>query len=354
MSEAPDPSSVRLPGDWEHLDVRANGVRFHAVEPAGLPTGDRPLILLLHGFGEFWWSWRHQLRALSAAGFRAVAVDLRGYGDTDKPPRGYDGWTLAGDTNGLVRALGHTSATLIGHSDGGLVCWATATLHPRVVDRIVVLASPHPRALRRRALRDRAQRSQFLKPFLRNQIPRLGERQVTRDDAAFIADYFAQRSSPAWRAEPDYAQTVELNRSAMLIPYVAHCSLEYRRWAFRSQFRPDGMRFMELMDQRLHLPVLALRGRDDPYILNDAMADGHRWAAHQTYRQLEGSGHFVHQEQPAAVTEAILDFLRTKPEATNDVAAKKARRIRPARTSWYSPDRFAARIRRSRHAPDGR
>lgn len=140
----------------------------------------------------------------------------------------------------------------------------------------------------------------------------------------------------------------------MLIPYVAHCSLEYRRWAFRSQFRPDGMRFMELMDQRLHLPVLALRGRDDPYILNDAMTDGHRWAAHQTYRQLEGSGHFVHQEQPAAVTEAILDFLRTKPEATNDVAAKKARRIRPARTSWYSPDRFAARIRRSRHAPDGR
>ncbi|GAC52078.1 alpha/beta fold hydrolase [Gordonia amicalis] len=354
MSEAPDPSSVRLPGDWEHLDVRANGVRFHAVEPAGLPTGDRPLILLLHGFGEFWWSWRHQLRALGAAGFRAVAVDLRGYGDTDKPPRGYDGWTLAGDTNGLVRALGHTSATLIGHSDGGLVCWATATLHPRVVDRIVVLASPHPRALRRRALRDRAQRSQFLKPFLRNQIPRLGERQVTRDDAAFIADYFAKRSSPAWRAEPDYAQTVELNRSAMLIPYVAHCSLEYRRWAFRSQFRPDGMRFMELMDQRLHLPVLALRGRDDPYILNDAMTDGHRWAAHQTYRQLEGSGHFVHQEQPAAVTEAILDFLRTKPEATNDVAAKKARRIRPARTSWYSPDRFAARIRRSRHAPDGR
>ncbi|MHC3004020.1 alpha/beta fold hydrolase [Gordonia sp. GN26] len=353
MSEAPDPSSVRLPGDWEHLDVRANGVRFHAVEPAGVPAGDRPLVLLLHGFGEFWWSWRHQLTALTEAGFRAVAVDLRGYGDTDKPPRGYDGWTLAGDTNGLIRALGHTSATLIGHSDGGLVCWATATLHPRVVDRIVVVASPHPRALRRRALRDRDQRAQFLDLFLRNQIPRVGERQITRDDAAFIADYFAQRSSSSWRSEPDYAQTVELNRSAMLIPYVAHCSLEYRRWAFRSQFRPDGMRFMELMDQRLHLPVLALRGRDDPYILSDAMADGHRWAAHQSYRQIDDSGHFVHQEQPAAVTEAILEFLRTEPEATNDVAAKKARRIRPARTSWYSPARFAARIRRSRRAPDG-
>ncbi|MBD0863270.1 alpha/beta hydrolase [Gordonia sp. zg691] len=352
MSVAPDPSSVRLPGDWEHFDVRANGVRFHAVEPPGVPADGRPLVLLLHGFGEFWWSWRHQLTALTAAGFRAVAVDLRGYGDTDKPPRGYDGWTLAGDTNGLIRALGHTSATLIGHSDGGLVCWATATLHPRVVDRIVVIASPHPRALRRRVLRDKAQRSRFLPAFLRDQVPRLGERQVTRDDAAFIADYFAQRASAAWRGEPDYAHTVELNRSAMLIPNVAHCSLEYRRWAFRSQFRPDGARFMDLMDQRLHLPVLALRGHDDPYILHDAIADGHRWAAHQTYRQIERSGHFVHQEQPAAVSGHILDFLRSEPEATSDTVRPSARRIRRARSAWYSPARFVARIRRSRAVPD--
>ncbi|MDT0224017.1 alpha/beta hydrolase [Gordonia sp. AC31] len=354
MSEEPDPSTVRLPGDWEHLDVRANGVRFHAVQPAGVPADDRPLVLLLHGFGEFWWSWRHQLTALTDAGFRAVAVDLRGYGDTDKPPRGYDGWTLAGDTNGLVRALGHTRATLIGHSDGGLVCWATATLHPRVVDRIVVIASPHPRALRRRVLRDKAQRAQFLPLFLRNQIPRLGERQVTRDDAAFVSDYFAERSSAPWRGEPDYAHTVELNRSAMLIPNVAHCSLEYRRWAFRSQVRPDGARFMELMDQRLHLPVLALRGRDDPYILDDAMADSHRWAAHQTYRQVEGSGHFVHQEQPATVTEHILEFLRHEPAPTADGPRRSARKVRRGRSVAYSPARFVARIRRSRSAPGGR
>jgi pimeloyl-ACP methyl ester carboxylesterase len=354
VSEAPDPSSVRLPGDWEHFDVRANGVRFHAVQPAGVPAGDRELVLLLHGFGEFWWSWRHQLTALSEAGYRAVAVDLRGYGDTDKPPRGYDGWTLAGDTNGLVRALGHTSATLIGHSDGGLVCWATATLHPRVVDRIVVIASPHPRALRRRVLRDKAQRSRFLPLFLRNQIPRAGERQVTRDDAVFVADYFAERSSPEWRENDDYAQTVELNRSAMLIPNVAHCSLEYRRWAFRSQFRPDGARFMDLMDQRLHLPVLALRGRDDPYILDDVMADSHRWAAHQTYRQVDRSGHFAHQEQPAAVTGQILDFLRHEPDPAADIARVHQRKIRRGRSPGYSPARFVARIRRSRNAPDGR
>src|SRR6185369_8526246 len=121
----PDPSVVRIDGPWRHLEVHANGIRFHVVEaepriqtgaepriqtgakPRIQAEADRPLVILLHGFGSFWWSWRHQLKALTGA--RVVAVDLRGYGGSDKPPRGYDGWTLAGDTAGLVRALGHTS-----------------------------------------------------------------------------------------------------------------------------------------------------------------------------------------------------------------------------------------------------
>src|SRR6201984_1054375 len=137
---APDPSVIRIDGPWRHLDVHANGIRFHVVEalPAdadlAAPASARPLVILLHGFGSFWWSWRHQLRGLTGA--RVVAVDLRGYGGSDKPPRGYDGWTLAGDTAGLIRALGHSSATLVGHADGGLGCWAASGLHPGVGPRI--------------------------------------------------------------------------------------------------------------------------------------------------------------------------------------------------------------------------
>ncbi|MEE3851567.1 alpha/beta hydrolase [Gordonia sp. LSe1-13] len=309
MAGPPDPSSVRVSGDWHHFDVRANGLRFHAVEAPGPQPADRPLVLLLHGFGEFWWSWRHQIPALTDAGFRAVAVDLRGYGDSDKPPRGYDGWTLAGDTNGLIRALGHSDATLVGHADGGLVCWATATLHPRVVSRVAVIASPHPRALRRAVIRDRRQRSAFLPGFLHNQLPRLGERRLAQRDGAYIAQYFAERAAPSWQGTSDYAEAVELNRSAIQIPYVAHSSLEYRRWAFRSQFRPDGSRFMDLMNQRLHIPVLALRGGDDPYILDHVMAASHRWSAHLEYREIDDAAHFVHQEQPDAVTERLLGLL---------------------------------------------
>lgn len=313
MAAPPDPSSVRIPGDWHHFDVRANGLRFHAVEAnADLPP-ERPLVLLLHGFGEFWWSWRHQIGALTDAGYRAVAVDLRGYGDSDKPPRGYDGWTLAGDTNGLVRALGHTEATLVGHADGGLVCWATAILHPRVVSRIAVIASPHPRALRREVLRDRAQRSAFLGGFLRNQLPRTGERQLTRHDGAFIEQYFRERASTEWQRTDDFADAVARNRSAVLIPYVAHCSLEYQRWAFRSQFRADGARFMDLMNRRLHIPVLGLRGTDDPYILEHLMTASEHYAEAMTNIDIPGAGHFTHEECPDPVNAHLTALLGVAP-----------------------------------------
>src|SRR6202167_2370817 len=146
----PDPSVTRIDGPWRHLDVHANGIRFHVVEATPGDQGTitaptaQPLVIMLHVFGSFWWSWRHQLRGLTGA--RVVAVDLRGYGGSDKPPRGYDGWTLAGDTAGLIRALGHTSATLVGHADGGLVCWATSVLHSRLGRPLAGITPPPPAA----------------------------------------------------------------------------------------------------------------------------------------------------------------------------------------------------------------
>ena len=110
----PDGSIVRDPGPWTHRDVSANGIRFHIVE-----AGTGPLVILLHGFGQYWRSWRYQLPGLAQAGFRVVAPDLRGYGDTDKTPRGYDAFTLADDVAGLVRGLGERDAVLVGHGYGG-------------------------------------------------------------------------------------------------------------------------------------------------------------------------------------------------------------------------------------------
>src|SRR3954449_6726033 len=144
-----DDSGVLVEGPWTHRFVGANGTRFHVVE-----AGTGPLVLFLHGFPEFWWAWHDVLPVVADAGFRAVAVDLRGYGASDKPPRGYDGYTMSADVTGLIRALGERSATIVGTGYGGLIAWTTAALHPRSVDRLVVLGAAHPLRLRSALLAD--------------------------------------------------------------------------------------------------------------------------------------------------------------------------------------------------------
>src|SRR6202050_2969315 len=109
-------AAIQIAGPWSHRSVSANGTRFHIAE-----AGDGPLVLLLHGFPEFWWTWRHQLEWLPAAGFRAVAVDLRGYGGSDKPPRGYDLVTAAADAAGPVPGQGGGHADVVGPGPGGPV-----------------------------------------------------------------------------------------------------------------------------------------------------------------------------------------------------------------------------------------
>lgn len=198
---------------------------------------------------------------------------------------------------------------MVGHADGGLVCWATATLHPRSVSRIAVLGSPHPRALRQAVLTNADERRAFLAPFLHNQLPRLGEKRLTRGSSAWLDEYFRERAGAAWLQTPDFADALPRNRDAMLIPGVAHCSLEYRRWAFRSQFRGDGRRFMDLMNKRLHIPVLAMRGDEDDYILDSVVSASSHWAANFDYRVIPAAGHWVHEENPSEVNDRLLRLL---------------------------------------------
>ena len=304
----PDPSIVRIDGPWRHLDVHANGIRFHVVDAtAAAGRTGQPLVILLHGFGSFWWSWRHQLRGLSGA--RVVAVDLRGYGGSDKPPRGYDGWTLAGDTAGLIRALGHTSATLVGHADGGLVCWATAMLHPRLVRAIAVVSSPHPAALRRSALTDRDQARALLRWLLPYQLPVWPEHRLTRRDAAELERLVRSRAGAQWLGSADYADTIGYLRQAIQIPGVAHCALEYQRWAVRSQLRDEGRRFMRSMGRGTDLPLLHLRGEADSYVLADPVERTRRYAPHGRYVSVAGAGHFGHEEAPDEVNGHLMRFL---------------------------------------------
>ena len=303
MTEPPDATSVLLPGPWTHRDISANGVRLHAAE-----AGRGPLVLLLHGFPQFWWTWRAQLPALAAAGYRAVAPDLRGYGASDKPPRGYDLPTLAADVAALVRALGERDAVLVGHDWGGLLAWTTAALHPRTVRRLVVVSAPHPRRLRA-AMRDRHQR-RALRHALGFQLPRLPERRLTRADDDPVAELLQLWSGPDWVTTPDFAVAVDRYRAAARIPQAAYGAMEYFRWAGRSQLRPDGLRYTRRMAAPVTAPTLQLHGELDPCLLpSTALGSGRYVAGAYSWRELPRIGHFPQEEAPDEISRAIADFM---------------------------------------------
>lgn len=306
----PDPSTVRLDGPWVHRDVHANGIRLHVTE-----TGEGPLVLLLHGFTGFWWTWRHQLGALADAGYRTVAVDLRGYGDSDKPPRGYDAWTLAGDVGGLVKALGEPRAHLVGHAWGGMLAWTVAAMHPRLVASVTAIAAAHPMALRREIRRTvlhrrRTNQARALGHVFRAQIPLAPERWLTRGSAATVETLMRRWSGPKWTEHPEFAQITDRHRSAMMVRGAAHSSLEYYRWAVRAQLRGEGRRYAEAMQRKITVPVLQLTGAVDPCILPRTIHASTAWATGPVEtRTLDNVGHFPHQEAPADTNRALIDFL---------------------------------------------
>jgi pimeloyl-ACP methyl ester carboxylesterase len=300
-----DESCVLLDGDWTHRFVSANGSRFHIAE-----TGTGPLVLFLHGFPEFWAAWQHQLTALAEAGFRAVAVDLRGYGASDKPPRGYDGYTMPADVTGLIRALGERDATLVGTGCGGLLAWTTAAFHPRSVRRLVILAAAHPLRLRPSALADLRGQAAAAVPALKFQLPRY-EHVLTRDDAAEVGGFLRRWSAPTWVHTEDFAEYEQACRRAFQIPQAAFCALEGFRWGMRSLLRLSGHRFRALLREPIVAPTLHLHGWEDPVILPaTAQGSGRYVIAGYEWRLLEGVGHFPHRESPDLVAGEILRWAK--------------------------------------------
>jgi pimeloyl-ACP methyl ester carboxylesterase len=296
-----DDSAVLIDGPWRHRSVSAGGMRFHVVE-----LGDGPLVLLLHGFPEFWWSWRRQLESLAAAGFRAAAVDLRGYGASDKPSRGYDLVTLAGDAASLVRALGEANATVVGHDWGGLLAWTMGVHYPKVVQRMVAVSVAHPLRLGHSLLTDVRGQGWATRHALGFQLPIAPEKRLVRHDAALVGELLSDWGGPGW---PD-AESAERYRAAFQIPGVAHSALEYHRWAIRSMLRPDGIRYAARMRTPIRVPVLQLHGALDRCVLpRSAQGSGRYVEAPYRWRLIEGAGHFPHEERPEPFDKELLGWL---------------------------------------------
>ena len=298
--QPPDASVARVEGPWQHQMVAANGARFHVA-----CAGEGPLVVLLHGFPQFWWAWRHQLPALAAAGYRAAAMDLRGFGASDKPPRGYDPRTLAEDVSGVIRSLGDRDAVVVGQGLGGLVAWTLAVVHPRQVRRLATVSMPHPRRLRRTHLTDLHQ-LRASAHVLGYQRPVLPERGLVADDAAQVGALLDRWSGPGF---PDPA-TAARYREAAQIPGVAHSALEAYRWAVRSLPRADGLRYARRMASPVTVPTLQVHGALDRCILPSSAAGSQRYVeASYRFVLVHDAGHFVPEESPEAFTGALTGWL---------------------------------------------
>lgn len=312
-----------LPGA-EHLRIPTGVVTLHAVR-----AGGGPLVVLLHGFPEFWWSWRHQLPALAAAGYTALAVDLRGYNLSDRPRdvRAYGIARLAADVAGVVRALGAARATVVGHDWGGAVAWAFAARYPELLERLVLVNSPHPLALWRGLRRpDQILRSSYM---LALQVPVLPERLLAlRDHALLRFALRALRTGPVPDAELDLY--VEAARRADDLRGPIHY---YRAMGRRllSLGRPRGtprgasgttgdVLAGPSRRGRIEAPVLVVWGERDPVLGVRLATPPAHLAPHARVERIPSAGHCVHLDAPDRVNALLVEFLRAPPPAPAPLA----------------------------------
>ncbi len=293
-----DPAVITPPGDWAHRMIAAQGARFH-VACAG--PDDGPLVLLLHDFGQFWWAWRAQVPALAAAGLRVAAMDLRGYGGSDKTRGRYDLPTLAGDAAGVIRGLGASDAVVVGHGLGGQIAWALPSLHPEVVRGIVPLAAPHPAGLWASLVRGRGGAALSFLSFA--QTPWVPENRLIAGD--LMERMLRDWSAPGW--EPAGLATY---RHAARIPFVAHSAFQQLRWLTRARLAGPGRALLRSLAGPVEVPTLVVHGRADRFMPSQATAH-ERERVTGPYKRLllDDVGHFLPEEAPGQITGALLRWL---------------------------------------------
>lgn len=295
-----DYSDVLIEGPWKHEFVSANGTRFHVVT-AGDDNRNAPLIVLLHGFPQFWWAWRNQIPALAEAGYRVAAIDMRGTGASDKPPHGYDIPTRTRDVAGVIRSLGERNAVIVGHGIGGATAWAMASLQPSVTRAVAALSSPHPAHLHT-SMRSTTTRSAFAQlGFFK--IPTIAAKTMTRSDNL-------AKLMNTWSATPFEPDVVETYANALGIPFAAHNAIEPLRWYTSARPSALNRRFSQAVRTAVQVPALQLQGAQDGCLRREnASVDSSAFCLNLRYEMLPNAGFFLPEEAPTAVNTVLLDWL---------------------------------------------
>ncbi len=280
--------------------VEANGQTFELAECG---AGDR-LALMLHGFPELNYSWRHQMPMLAARGWRVWAPNLRGYGASSKPEgvRAYALDHLTEDVAALIDASGAKEVMLVAHDWGAIVAWAFAIRKLRPLARLAIMNVPHPMVGMREIRHWRQFRRSWYIFFF--QLPRLPERMMTRDGAAGIKGAFYNMAVDKSRFPKDVLQTYA---DAALRPGAITAMINYYRALLRHRDSVD------LGDGRVDVPTLMIWGEEDT-ALNIRCTEGtEKWVADFTLRRLPGVSHWVQQEAPESVNAILGAWLEDQP-----------------------------------------
>jgi pimeloyl-ACP methyl ester carboxylesterase len=283
-------------GELREAYAKVGDERLHYVE-----AGDGPLIVLLHGFPEFWYGWRLQIEPLAAAGFRVVAPDTRGYNLSSKPDgvQAYDAGQLAADIRGLIKERGAETALLVGHDWGGTIAWTTAMHHPEVVDRLAILNAAHPRKLSQGLQHhpDQLRRSWY---FFFFNLPDLPEAVVHADHWHFFR-HFLRDADPAYSPEE-----IERYIEAWSQPGAATGMINYYRSSVRTP-----LKLAEEQIRPISAPTLVIWGERDRYLRDELAEPEHDDVPNlDRVERLPNASHWVHHDEPERVNQLLIDFFR--------------------------------------------
>ncbi len=316
------------------------GIHFRMVETNGVTlrvaeAGSGPLVVLVHGWPESWYSWRHQIPAIAAAGYHVIAPDMRGFGKSDKPPsvEDYDIVHLSGDIVGLVDAMGEKQAILIGHDWGAVTTWNTVLLHP---DRFsAMLAMSVPNGGRGATQPMDAMRKGYGENFyyiLYHQEPGVAEAEYDADPRGLLSRLYAsvdaprdpptitdpKRSAGGWIGRLGNPKARSSWFTEQDLDYVVG---EFKQAGFRggvNYYRNIGRNWEitpQLTGTRIKMPVAFIAGEQD-IVINGAKEPALRTTISRVaddiraLKLIPGAGHWIQQEKPEEVNAFVLDFLK--------------------------------------------
>ena len=277
--------SEDLLGRVKHGYADSGGVKIHYAA-----LGDGPLVVMLHGFPDYWYTWRHQMEALSSS-HQVVAIDMRGYNRSDKPAgvESYKMTHLVSDVRAVIGHFKKEKATIVGHDWGGAVAWNFAMRYPKACDKLIILNLPHPWGLARELANnpDQQKNSQYARNF---QKPGAHEKLSARGLSGWVKNKAAKEKYREAFERSDF--------EAMLNYYKAN----YPREPYKA---PEGA------PPKVEAPVLMFHGLKDWALLPGALNDTWRWLEKDlTLVTVPGSGHFVQQDAAETVSKTMRSWLK--------------------------------------------